>query len=230
MKNKPVVLMAFLLVGFVSVQSVQADGFKLLKFGNEIWDVLRKSGKFTDEAVDVIRMTGKFTDEAVDVLRLSDRYGDEAIEALRIGGHSHDEVKLIDLFRIGGRYSDEAIETLHIGGRYSDEVIDLLHTGSRYSDEGFDASRMSIRHGDKISDGVSTGVSRRQKTWKRVYVDEFGNISDVSPQGMAAFLEKYDQMIAQGATHAEAKAAATIVQEQMDNLCLNGYIINTLGN
>jgi hypothetical protein len=214
MRNKLAVLVVFLLTGFVSVQSVQADGFKLLKFGNEIWDVLRKSGRLTDEAVEVIRVTGRFTDEAVDVLRLSGRYGDEAIEALRIGG----------------RYSDEAIETLHIGRRYSDEVIDLLHTGSRYSDEGFDASRMSIRHGDKISDGVSMGVDRRQGTWKRVYIDEFGNISDVSPQGMAAFLEKYDQMIAKGATHAEAKAAATIVQEQMDNLCFNGYILNNLGN
>jgi hypothetical protein len=214
MRKKLSVLTVFFFAGLALVQNAQADGFKLLKFGDEIFDVLRMSGKFTDEAVEAIRVTGKFTDDAIEALRLSGRWGDDALEALRIGG----------------RYGDETIEAFRIGGRYSDEVIDSLRIGDRYVEGGLDASRMGIRHGDEIFDGVSTGINRGKGTWKRVYIDEFGNISDTSPQGMTAFLEKYDQMIAQGATHADAKAAATIAQEQMDNICLNGYILNTVGN
>jgi hypothetical protein len=59
---------------------------------------------------------------------------------------------------------------------------------------------------------------------KRVYIDEFGNISETSPQGMQAWLETYDRFIAQGATHANAKAAADIAQSQMDDIFLNGYV------
>jgi hypothetical protein len=200
MKKNLAVLIIFFVTGLVMVQNIRANGFKLLKFGDEILDVLLMSGKFTDEAVEVIRVTGKFTDEAVEVLRLS------------------------------GRWSDDALEVLHIGGRYSDEVLDSLRIGSRYSERALDASHMSVRHGDKVFDEVSTVVSRGRRTWKRVYIDELGNVSDTSPQGITAFLEKYDQMIAKGATHADAKAAATIVQEQMDDICLNGYILNTVGN
>jgi hypothetical protein len=214
MRKKLAVLIAFFFAGFAFVQSVQANGFKLLKFGDEIFDILRVSGKFTDEAVEVIRMTGKFTDEAIEVLRLSGRWGDDALGA----------------FRIGGRYSDEVIDSLRMSGRYSDEVIDSLRASSLYGKEGFDASRMGIRHSDEIFDGVSTGVNGGKGTWKRVYIDEFENISDTSPQGMAAFLEKYDQMITQGSTRTDAKIAATIAQEQMDDICFNGYILNTVGN
>jgi hypothetical protein len=213
-RKKLTVLIVLFFAGLILVQSIQAKGLKLLKLCDEIWDVLRMSGKFSDEAVDVIRMTGKFTDEAMEVLRLSGRWGDDALEVLRIGG----------------LYGDEAIDALHIGGRYSDEVIDSLRIGSRYSKGVLDMPRMGTRHSDEVLDGVSAGVNRGQRTWKRVYVDEFGDVYDTSPEGMAAFLEKYDQMIANGATHADAKAAATVVQEQMDNICLNGYTLNTVDN
>jgi hypothetical protein len=41
---------------------------------------------------------------------------------------------------------------------------------------------------------------------------------------MAAWLETYEKMIARGKTTTEAKAAANIAQQQMDDICLNGYI------
>jgi hypothetical protein len=61
---------------------------------------------------------------------------------------------------------------------------------------------------------------------KRVYIDENGNIDDVSPQGMKAWLEKYDQMKNNGASEAQAKAAANAVQEKMDDVCFNGILLD----
>ena len=59
---------------------------------------------------------------------------------------------------------------------------------------------------------------------KRVYIDENGNIEDISPQGMNAWLETYDQMKKNGASEADAKAAANAIQEKMDDICFNGII------
>ena len=64
---------------------------------------------------------------------------------------------------------------------------------------------------------------------KRVYIDENGNVDDVTPQGMTAWLEKYDQMKKNGASEAQAKAAANAVQERMDDVCFNGIMFNKGG-
>jgi hypothetical protein len=59
---------------------------------------------------------------------------------------------------------------------------------------------------------------------KRVYVDENGNIDSVTPEGMKAWLEKYEDMKAHGASEATAKAAANAIQEEIDDICFNGII------
>jgi hypothetical protein len=66
---------------------------------------------------------------------------------------------------------------------------------------------------------IKTGESM-----KRVYIDENGNVNDISPQGMSIWLEKHDQMIANGATEVTAKDAADIAQKLVDDICFNGII------
>jgi hypothetical protein len=60
---------------------------------------------------------------------------------------------------------------------------------------------------------------------KRVYVDECGNLDDVTPQGQKAWLEKYEQMMDNGSSEAAAKAAANAIQKEMDNICFNGIVM-----
>jgi len=60
---------------------------------------------------------------------------------------------------------------------------------------------------------------------KRVYVDKNGNIENESPQGIDAWNDTYERMIANGASKEAAKAAANRAQEQMDALCCNGYLV-----
>jgi len=66
----------------------------------------------------------------------------------------------------------------------------------------------------------------KETEMKRVYIDENGNVDDVSPQGMKAWLETYDQMKNNGASESQAKAAANSVQERMDDVYLNGILID----
>jgi len=61
---------------------------------------------------------------------------------------------------------------------------------------------------------------------ERIFTDKNGNIDTVSEQGMKVWLDTYDKMIANGKTKEEAKAAADNVQEKMDAICFDGYILS----
>jgi hypothetical protein len=208
MKKKRAALIALLVAGLVSSQSARADVFKLFKFTDEVLDVLRGAGKYGDEAVEVIRQAGRYGDEATEVIRRAGRYGDEAVEAIR---------------RVG-RYGDEAVEAIRRAGRYGDEAVEAIRQTGRYGDEAVEAIRQTSRYGDEALENIPTAINSGKGNMKRVYIDEYGAVYDTSPQGMAAWLETYENMIAKGTTAAEAKTAANIAQQQMDDICLNGYI------
>jgi len=59
----------------------------------------------------------------------------------------------------------------------------------------------------------------------KVYIDEYGNINNESPEEIDAWLKTHDEMIAKGLSEAEATSAANRVQESMADACRNAYII-----
>jgi len=56
-----------------------------------------------------------------------------------------------------------------------------------------------------------------------VQIDENGNVSYDTDEGMKVWQEVYEERKAAGATEANARIAADQIKEKMDKVCSDGY-------